>query len=179
MSGRKLGELPGSRAKDGMYKDISKKLLAVIEPVAKAHGLEIVDARLARGQGRSQLRIIVDTPEGDGKVDVDACARVSREVGHGLDAADLVAGAYLLEVSSPGIDRVLGRVVDFERCVGRRVSLETREALDGRRRFKGELVAFSGDCAHVRHEAGDVQIPFDLIAKAKAFHPSASPGMKR
>ena len=162
-----------------MYKDISTDLLAVIEPVAMAHGLEIVDARLARGQGRSQLRIVVDTPEGDGKVDVDVCARVSREVGHGLEAADLGSGAYLLEVSSPGIDRVLGRAVDFERCVGRRVSLETHEPVAGRRRFKGELLAFSDYCAHVRQPAGDVQIPLDLIAKAKAFHPTPTLGMKR
>ena len=166
------------RRKGWMYNDISKELLAVIEPVAEAHGLEIVDARLGLGQGRSQLRIIVDTPEGDGKVDVDVIARVSREVGHGLDAGDVVPGRYLLEVSSPGIDRVLGRAVDFERCVGRRVSLETREALEGRRRFKGELVAFAGDCTRVRQETGDVEIPLDLISKAKAFHPSVTIGMK-
>ena len=154
-----------------MYKDISPEVLAVIEPVASAHGLEIVDALVKRGQGRSQVRIILDTPGGDGKVTVDRCARVSREIGHALDGFDAVPGSYLLEVSSPGVDRVLGRPIDFERAVGRKVALETRLALDGRRRFRGELLAFRDDHAHVRTEQEDFHIPFKEITRARSFYP--------
>jgi ribosome maturation factor RimP len=162
-----------------MYTDISPELLAVIEPVAQAHGLEIVDAFTKRGQGRSQVKIIVDTPRGDGKVTLDACARFSREIGAGLDVCDAVPGSYLLEVSSPGLDRVLGRAVDFERAVGNRVALELREALDGRRKFRGELVDFAGGEAHLRHDDLDVRIPFAQIARAKTLYEFESPGAKR
>ena len=162
-----------------MYKDISPKILATIEPVAAAHGLEIVDALVERGQGRGQVRIVVDTPAGDGRVTIDACARVSREVGHALDALDAVPGAYLLEVCSPGVDRVLGRPVDFQRAVGRKVALETREALLGRRRFRGELVAFAEDQALLRSEQQEYRIPFALISRAKSFYPFDAPTGKR
>ncbi len=162
-----------------MYKDISSNMLDMIEPVAEAHGLEIVDATVKRGQGRCQVRIIVDTPSGNGKVTVDQCAGVSREISHGLDANDAIPGSYLLEVCSPGVDRVLARALDFERAVGSKVALETHEARDGRRRFRGQLVAFDEDHAHVRSEQLDVRIPLAAIARAKAFYPFDSPGVKR
>ena len=108
-----------------MYKDISPEILAVIEPVAKAHGLEVVDASIKPGQGRAQVRIFLDTPVGDGRVGVEDCAKVSREISHGLDALDAVPGASMIEDSSPGIDRVLGRAIDFERAIGQRVHERT------------------------------------------------------
>jgi len=163
-----------------MYRDIPKNLLGLIEPVVVDHGLELVDAQAQQGQGRAHLRVIVDTPEGDGQVTLQACAEVSREIEHGLDARDFFAqGSYLLEVCSPGVDRTLGREKDFVRVVGRRVALETLEPLEGRRRFRGELVAFDGDAAHVHTETGDFRIPFSAIARAQAFHPSPAQGAKR
>jgi len=100
-------------------------------------------------------------------------------VGHALDALDAVSGAYLLEVCSPGVDRVLGRPVDFERAVGRKVALETREALLGRRRFRGELLAFVEDQALLRADQQEYSIPFALIRRAKSFYPFDSPAGKR
>jgi ribosome maturation factor RimP len=85
--------------------------------------------------------------------------------------AELIDGAYTLEVSSPGIDRTLGREVDFARAVGRKVALETRAPIDGRRRFKGELVAFDGERATVAADGGTFAIPFGAVERAKAFHP--------
>jgi ribosome maturation factor RimP len=158
-----------------MYRDIPEKLLRVVEPVVRAHGLELVDAALGRGPTRSLLRVIVDTPAGDGRVKVDECAAVSRELGHGLDANELIPGAYTLEVTSPGVDRALAREIDFARAVGRQVALETRAPLDGRRRFKGELVAFDGESATVRCDGSDFKIDFAAIERAKAFHPFDTP----
>lgn len=157
-----------------MYKDIPEALRRVVEPVVKAHGLELVDAHVGRGPTRSLVRVIVDTPGGDGRVLVDECAAVSRELGHGLDVAELVRGAYTLEVTSPGVDRTLAREIDFERAVGRVVALETRAAIGGRRRFKGELVAFDGTVATLKGEGGEHAIPFAAIERAKAFFPFAS-----
>lgn len=154
-----------------MYRDIPPELLRVVEPIVRDHGLEVVDAGILRGSGRAHVRLVVDTPAGDGRVLVDTCAKVSREVGHGLDAGDVIHGSYMLEVTSPGIDRVLARELDFARSVGRRVEIETREALDGRRRFKGQLVRFEQGVAHVELDPGTAAIPFEKVARARAFHP--------
>ncbi len=162
-----------------MYRDIPPDLLRVVEPVVTANGLELVDASLKQGRGSAHLRIVLDTPSGDGRVSVDECAAVSREVSHGLDAEDLVAGSYTLEVTSPGVDRTLGREVDFERVVGRELRLETRERLAGRRRFRGELLAFERGEASLRTETGDLSIPFDQIKRATAFYPRDSKGREK
>ncbi|MEE9280387.1 MAG: ribosome maturation factor RimP [Myxococcota bacterium] len=157
-----------------MYRDIPPDLLRVVEPVVCAHGLELVDASVKQGRAGPRVLIVLDTASGDGRVLVDQCAVVSREVGHGLDAADLVRGSYTLEVTSPGVDRTLGREVDFERVVGREVRVETREPLGGRKRFKGELLAFERGEARVRTETGDFGIPFTEIVRAQAFYPQES-----
>jgi ribosome maturation factor RimP len=154
-----------------MYRDIPPKLLSLVEPIVRDHGLEVVDAGILRGGGRARVRLVVDTPAGDGRVLVDTCAAVSREVGHGLDASDVIEGSYLLEVTSPGIDRVLARELDFERAVGRKVEIETRVALDGRRRFKGRLVGFEAGIAHLELDPGSAAIPFEQVVRARAFHP--------
>ena len=127
----------GTGKASAMYRDIPESLREIVEPVVEDHGLELVDAGIYPGPGRARVRVVVDTPAGDGRVLVDRCAEVSREISHGLDARDAVAGAYLLEVASPGVDRVLAREKDFARAVGGRVAIETREPLAGRRRFRG------------------------------------------
>jgi ribosome maturation factor RimP len=163
-----------------MYRDIPKALREAIEPIVRAHGLELVDAALRAGPGRSRLVVVIDTAQGDGRVLVDQCAAVSREIGYALDGLDLVPGAYMLEVTSPGVDRTLAREVDFERAVGRKIALETREPLEGRRRFRGELESFSCAEALVHTDGGSVRIPFAKIARATAFHPLPAPaGRKR
>ncbi len=154
-----------------MYKDIPADLQRVVEPVVQAHGLELVDAGMGRGPTRSLVRIVVDTPSGDGRVRVDECAAISREVGHGLDVSDLLPAAYTLEVCSPGVDRTLGREIDFARVIGRRVAIETRAPIDGRRRFRGELVAFDGEVATVRGDDREHAIAFACISRAQAFFP--------
>jgi ribosome maturation factor RimP len=162
-----------------MYHDISEDLLRVIEPVVRGHGLEIVDASVRQGPGRKRVQIVVDTPEGDGRVDIAGCASLSREIGHGLDVEDLIGGSYTLEVCSPGVDRALGRQKDFERVVGREVSIQTREVLDGRRRFRGQLLCFGEDEAHLQVDSRTFRIPFEQIAEAKAFYPFEAKGAKR
>jgi len=96
-----------------VYRDIPEELRVLIEPVVGDAGFELVDALLTRGRAPWLLRVILDTPEGDGRVPIEHCARVSREIGSQLDAADAIAVPYRLEVSSPGLDRVLAREKDF------------------------------------------------------------------
>ena len=157
-----------------MYKDIPADFLHVIEPVVESRGLEIVDASVQQGRGRIHVRVVLDTPQCDGRVTIDECAAVSREIGHNLDTEEVVAGSYLLEVCSPGVDRTLGREKDFVKVVGQRVEVQTGEPMNGRRRFRGELVAFDGRGACVRTEGEEFRIPFDRISRAQAFYPFES-----
>ena len=112
----------------------------VAERVATSSGLEVVDVEL-RGGGKSRmLRITIDKPSG---VTHEDCANLSREVGTILDVEDAVpGGAYLLEVSSPGLDRPLLRPADYERFTGSLVKLKTREPVNGSRNVEGRLESF-------------------------------------
>src|SRR5467141_4954625 len=117
----------------------------VAERVAASSGLEVVEVEF-RGGGKSRmLRIVIDKPGTPGQVGVthEDCANMSREVGTILDVEDAVpGGSYLLEVSSPGLDRKLVRPVDYERFTGSRVKLTTYQPVNGNRHFEGRLEGF-------------------------------------
>ena len=108
----------------------------IAKRVTSSSGLELVDVEF-RGGGKSRmLRITIDKPAG---VTHEDCANVSREVGTILDIEDAVPGSYLLEVTSPGLDRELSRPVEFERFVGSLIRLTTREPVNGNRHLEGRL----------------------------------------
>jgi ribosome maturation factor RimP len=153
-----------------LYRDIPEEMRALIEPIVDDFGLELVDVERRQGRAPWQVRVVVDTREGDGRVPIDTCAEVSREVGAGLDAADAIPVSYRLEVSSPGLDRVLAREKDFARAVGRDVRLETRAPVEGRRRFRGRLVGFDGACARLDVDGREVTIPFEAVRRANAVY---------
>lgn len=153
-----------------MYRDIPTELRELIEPVAEAHGLELVDADLHRGRAPWSLRVVVDTPAGDGRVPVERCAAVSRELGTHLDAHDAIPVRYRLEVSSPGLSRVLSREKDFRAARGADVALETRKPLEGRRRFRGRLLALEAETLTLAVEGGEVAIPLAEVAKAHTVY---------
>lgn len=153
-----------------MYRDIPEELRRLIEPIVMDHGLELVDVALHRGRSPWLLRVTLDTPEGDGRVSVERCAEVSREIGTQLDAGDFVPCAYRLEVSSPGLDRVLAREVDFARACGEEVSVETRRPLDGRRRFRGVLLGFEEEIARISVDGREFRVPFAEVAKANSIY---------
>jgi len=117
-----------------------ERIREIAKRVADSGGLEVVDVEL-RGGGKSRmLRIIIDKPGG---VTHQDCADLSREVGTILDVEDAVpGGAYVLEVSSPGLDRKLVGPGDYERFTGSRVKLTTREPVKGNRHFEGRLESF-------------------------------------
>jgi ribosome maturation factor RimP len=153
-----------------VYRDIPEGLRQVIEPVVEAAGLELVDIALTRGRQPWGLRITIDTPAGDGRVPIGVCAAVSREVSTHLDAADAIPASYRLEVSSPGLDRALAREKDFAAACGAEVALETRRPVDGRRRFRGTLVAFEAGIAQLRVDGQEFGIPFEEVARAHTIY---------
>ena len=113
----------------------------MIEPVVDEHDCDLVDVEVARNRGMGLLRITVDSHEADGRVPIERCADISREVETLLDAAESMTDAYRLEVSSPGLDRILGREKDFVAAIGHEVKLRTSRPIEGRKRFRGRLVA--------------------------------------
>ena len=166
-----------------MYRDIPRELLGAIEPVVSDYGCEVVDLEIARGKGRSSVvRLTVDTVAGDGRVPVELCARISREVGAQLDAMETtkteasgIPSSYNLEVSSPGLDRLLAREKDFASARGKEVKLKTRRPVGGRRRFKGRLLEFregeEGESVLVlRVDGEDQEIPFQDVEKANSIY---------
>ena len=113
-----------------------ERVREIADRVASSSGLEVVDVEFRGGGKARMLRITIDKPAG---VTHEDCANVSREVGTILDVEDPVPGSYLLEVSSPGLDRRLSRPAEFERFVGSLIKLTVREPLNGNRHFEGRL----------------------------------------
>jgi len=145
-----------------------RKLLELLEPVAEGLGLNIVRLRMMGGTQRRRLQIMAERPA-DHEIDVEQCAALSRGVSEVLDAADPIAGEYMLEVSSPGIDRPLTRLEDFSTFAGLEARLETDRLVEGRKRFKGRLAGVEGDDVLIDLDGEDdtALIPFAWLAEAK------------
>ena len=115
---------------------MDEKLVAVSTPVIEGMGFRLVRLRLMGGR-RPTLQVMAERP--DGTMEVEDCAELSRALSATLDVEDPIDGEYVLEVSSPGIDRPLTRLGDFERWRGYEAKLELRDAIDGRKRYRGVL----------------------------------------
>jgi len=124
----------------------------------------------------------IDSASGDGGVPVGGLARLSREIETQLDAVDWMAGSYRLELTSPGLDRVLSREKDFALACenGSEVKIRTRRPLEGRRRFTGVLIAFAAETGTVRLtiDGTELSIPFDEIEKANIIYKFTSADFK-
>lgn len=143
---------------------IDKRLAEILSPVIEGMGFELVRVRLMSGKNTT-LQIMAQRP--DGSIEVDECAQISTAVSAVLDVEDPILDAYTLEVSSPGIDRPLTRLKDFEQWEGYEAKLETTELIDGRRRFKGELAGVEDDEVLINIEEGTIGLKFEWLSDAK------------
>lgn len=147
---------------------IDRRLAGIVAPVIEGMGFELVRLRLMSGK-YSTLQIMAERPEGG--IEIEDCARISTAVSAALDVEDPIEDAYTLEVSSPGIDRPLTRLKDFDVWDGYEARLETDELIDGRRRFKGVLAGTEGDevLIELEQEGEPVTIglKFDWLSDAK------------
>ncbi|HYD36669.1 MAG TPA: ribosome maturation factor RimP [Allosphingosinicella sp.] len=143
------------------------RLVELLDPVAEAAGFELVRLRLMGGTEQRRLQIMAERP--DGEMNVEDCAILSRAVSEVLDAADPIAGEYTLEVSSPGVDRPLTRLKDFETWEGYEARIELDRVAEGRKRFKGVLAGIEDDSVALNLENDDhtTMIPFSWITDAK------------
>ncbi|MCC6143515.1 MAG: ribosome maturation factor RimP, partial [Candidatus Hydrogenedentes bacterium] len=122
--------------------EIVRSTWSLIEPHLAEQGYEVVELEYTRQGGTRVLRVFIDK---DGGITLDDCAAVSQLLSPILDEADLIAESYMLEVSSPGIDRPLRKPADFDRFAGEEIRLQTYSPLEGRSRFKGVLKGIQGD----------------------------------
>ena len=143
---------------------IEKKLLELINPIITDMGFEVVRLRLTSGK-EITLQIMAIRP--NGFINVDECADLSTAISALLDVEDPIIDAYSLEVSSPGIDRPLTRMKDFEEFEGYDARLETVELIDGRKRFKGTLAGTNGSEIMINVDQGTIGLEFEWLAEAK------------
>lgn len=147
---------------------IDRRIAEIITPVVEDLGFELVRVRLMTGK-ESILQIMAQKP--DGSIEVDDCAAISTAISAVLDVEDPIVEAYTLEVSSPGIDRPLTRLKDFDLWAGYEAKIETTELVDGRRRFKGDLAGTEGDEVLItiedQGEELTIGLKFDWLSDAK------------
>ena len=143
---------------------IDRRMAAIITPVIEDMGFELVRVRLMSGKSTT-LQVMADRP--DGGIEVDELALISQSISAVMDVEDPILDEYTLEVSSPGIDRPLTRLKDFEMFEGYEAKIETGELIDGRRRFKGELAGVEDDEVLINVEEGTIGLKFDWLTDAK------------
>lgn len=141
----------------------AKQLQDLLEPAVGALGYELLGIEhLSQGR-HSLLRLFIDSPNG---ITVDDCERVSHQVSGVLEVEDPIKGQYTLEVSSPGLDRPLFKPAHYERFVGEVVSLRLARPIEGRRKFKGRLLALREGAVVIDVEGKEMSLPLEDIEKA-------------
>ena len=139
-------------------------LWELIEPVVKGMGYDLIEIEHFPNPKHGVLRLYIDK---EGGVNVDDCSTVSRQVSALIDVEDPVSGQFNLEISSPGADRPLRRLVDFQRFIGSLVKLKTVMPLEGQRNFKGRLLEASEETLVIETDDEEISLPMSTIDKAR------------
>jgi len=139
-------------------------LWELFEPVVKGMGYDLIEIEHFPNPKHGVLRLYIDKEDG---VNVDDCSSVSRQISALIDVEDPVSGQFNLEVSSPGSDRPLRRLVDFQRFVGSLVKLKTVMPLEGQRNFKGRLLEASEETVVIETDDEEISLPMSAIDKAR------------
>lgn len=143
---------------------IEERVREIAERVALDHGLELVHAEVAGPEGKPIVRVFIDKPDG---VTHEDCSATSLHLGTILDVEDFIHSAYTLEVSSPGLERGLYQLRDFERFAGSLAKIKMRQPVGGQRNFGGRIIGVAGDKIVFEDKtSGQVELAFDDINKA-------------
>lgn len=146
-----------------MDNDIKQKVLRLAKQVADEQGVEIFDIELL-GKGKLLLRVIIDK---EGGVTLGDCERLSKSLATVLDVEDLFPGSYTMEISSPGLDRPLKGIKDFEKNIGRLARIITIEKIENQNFFIGRITKINGNFIKFLVNGREIDIPFEKISKAK------------
>lgn len=141
----------------------AQQLQSIIASALEAVGYELVGCEHLRQGGHSLLRVYIDQPSG---VTADDCAKASRQIGSVLDVEDVIPGSYVLEVSSPGLDRPLYTKEHYQRFIGRTIKLRLRVPEENQRQFSGVLAELNGDKITLQTTAGPREFGLSKIEKA-------------
>lgn len=142
----------------------ASQLEPVFEPVIEKAGFRLVRLRIMGGASKT-LQVMAERP--DGSMDVEGCATLSHVLLDFIEAEDPIEGDYEIEVSSPGIDRPLTRLMDFARWSGHEAKIELHSPVEGRKRFRGVLLGLDGQDVAIRADNTDIKFPFRAVANAK------------
>ena len=144
--------------------NIADKVRNLVEPVVSSEGMECVDVELKMGRGEWRLRIYIDK---EGGITHDDCANISRQVGEVLEVEDVFDHSYVLEVSSPGLDRPLKNIDDYRRFSGKLVKLKTFKPIEGKKVFIGKLKGVEEDRVVIEEDGDIFYVPLETIAKGR------------
>ncbi|MGW8287022.1 MAG: ribosome maturation factor RimP [Desulfobulbales bacterium] len=147
-----------------MAETVKKQVEILALPVLEERGLELIEVQFRCEQSGWVLRLIIDKQEG---VSLDDCTAVSREISQLLDIEDFIDQAYNLEVSSPGLDRPLKNMADFQRFTGRKAKIKTIAPIDGEHVFIGKILQATGETIILAVGSRELEIPFAQVAKAR------------
>lgn len=143
---------------------VADQVYDLVRPIAEEKGIQVVDVLWLSEGGHWVLRIFIDKPEGVSHAD---CSEISRAVGEVLDQNDLITKAYHLEVSSPGVERVLKSDRDFQYFKGRRVLVRTKPPFEDQRDWTGELGEMTPEWLSIRVDGTEHRIPRDRVARVR------------
>lgn len=146
--------------------NIEEKVKEIIEPSVNAEGFDLVRVLFSGAEKDNTLQIMVERLDGKNMTS-DDCEKLSHSISALLDVEDVIDSRYLLEISSPGIDRPLVKFADYDRFKGREAKIETLLPIDGRKRFKGKLLGTDGEQVVLDFEGKEIKIDFSAITKAK------------
>jgi ribosome maturation factor RimP len=149
--------------------DVAGYLENLLKREVEEEGLELVHVEYRSNVSPAILQIYIDKPGG---VNHQDCQRVSKQAGKLMEEEDLIASSYVLEVSSPGIERPLFKEADYQRFVGKEIQLITTEKIDDQRKFKGFIQSYSQGILDLELEGETRHIPFEKIRRAKLVHRS-------
>jgi len=145
---------------------IIARVRELAEPIINEQNLELVDIKYVHENRRWILRITIDKEDG---VTLHDCTNVSKELGYILEIRDVLARPFHLEVSSPGLERPLKTLKDFEKFLGRKVNIITSEPLEGQKHFRGTLQSVQEGTVHLDSEGKGWSIPLKTIDRAKSI----------
>jgi ribosome maturation factor RimP len=146
---------------------IVKRITDLVEPILDEVGYELVDVEYLSKYGKWVLRVYIDK---EGGITIDDCVQVSEELGDLIDIKVIIEHEYVLEVSSPGLNRPLKKEKDFSRAIDRKIKVTTIAPLNGRRNFTGYLKAFRNQNLYLEVNGKQIILPWEEIDKANIVY---------
>lgn len=159
--------LIGKRKENMKLQPIEIKIAEIIQPIVEEMELELFAVKISDQNGTQHLQVMAEDPKTK-KLGIDDCAKLSRAIAALMDVEDPISKAYTLEVSSPGIDRILIKEEHFERYIGFEAKLESSvPAENGQKRFRGILQGYEDGRIKIKTDEGEAEVPFSALNKAK------------